>query len=382
MDLAGNVKKDYIRIDNVEATGFWEAGIRIEHHNASSGFNDVEITNSIVHDIGNQGIVTQGANFDASTNVRVRNCTIYNVRGNSSLNHNSGNGIVLGSVKGGLVEHCVAYHNGTSGWGGVGIWTWNADNVVIQFNESYDNHTTNNSDGGGFDIDGGVTNSVMQYNYSHDNEGSGYGLFQFRGARAWGSNTVRYNISQNDARGNNAGGISMWGGGSGGIANLEIYGNTVFMNNLGLESGATPQALQLTSKTSNVHIRNNIFMTRGGVELVDIARGQSGLSCRATTTGPTAPRTARNGQARPTRPSPRGRTPAGRTRWPAATSTRCSSTPAAGRSERRRVSAAERLAAGQRRREPDRAGISPGTRDFFGNALPTSTAQKFRHRRE
>src|SRR5688500_4863493 len=30
-DLAGNVRKDFIRIDNIEATGFWEAGIRIEH---------------------------------------------------------------------------------------------------------------------------------------------------------------------------------------------------------------------------------------------------------------------------------------------------------------------------------------------------------------
>src|SRR4051794_25897592 len=41
VDLAGNVKLNYIRIHDVEATGFWEAGVFIEHHNNSSGYNDI-----------------------------------------------------------------------------------------------------------------------------------------------------------------------------------------------------------------------------------------------------------------------------------------------------------------------------------------------------
>ena len=44
--------------------------------------------------------------------------------------------------------------------------------------------------------------SVMQYNYSHDNDGAGYLLGQFTGGRPWGRNIVRNNISQNDARNN------------------------------------------------------------------------------------------------------------------------------------------------------------------------------------
>jgi hypothetical protein len=52
-----------------------------------------------------------------------------------------------------------------------------------------------------------MTNSVMQGNYSHDNQGSGYGVFQFTGARPFHNNVVRYNISQDDG-----GGVYLWDG--------------------------------------------------------------------------------------------------------------------------------------------------------------------------
>jgi hypothetical protein len=276
VNLAGNVKLDYVRIHDVEATGFWEAGVFIEHHNNSSGYNDVEVRDSVFQGNGKEGLLTWGANFDASTNVRVVDCQAYDNTGVTGLKNNSGSGIILSSVKGGVIEGCVAYHNGTIGHGGVGIWAYNADSVVIQHNESYDNQTTSTADGGGFDLDGGCTNSVMQYNYSHDNEGSGFGVFQFRGARDWNNNTVRYNVSQNDARANNAGGISLWDGGSG-VKNAEIYGNTVYLDN-NVQPGATPQAIIFATTTTNVHVRNNIFMTRGaGVDLIDVARNQRGV---------------------------------------------------------------------------------------------------------
>src|SRR4029079_14970540 len=74
----------------------------------------------------------------------------------------------------------------------------------------------------------GVTNSVIQYNYSHDNYGAGHQTAQpTTGApRAWGHNVIRYNISQNDGRGNAYGGLFMNGGAA--MTNVDVYNNTIF----------------------------------------------------------------------------------------------------------------------------------------------------------
>ena len=83
--------------------------------------------------------------------------------------------------------------------GPVGIWAWNSDQVTIQFCKSHDMATANNADGGGYDLDGATTNSVIQYNVSWDNHGYGYQLYDF----FWGphqNNTVRYNVTIGDGK--------------------------------------------------------------------------------------------------------------------------------------------------------------------------------------
>jgi len=128
------------------------------------------------------------------------------------------------------------------------LWVWDVNRATIQYNESHHNQTSSTADGGGFDLDGGVTNSIVQYNYSHDNAGPGYGVFQFSGARPFHDNTVRYNVSANDARKNNYGAIAFWNGGSG-IKAVDVYNNTVYLS----PSGTTiPKAIQFQSATTNV----------------------------------------------------------------------------------------------------------------------------------
>ena len=94
----------------------------------------------------------------------------------SNLTNHSGNGIVVGNVSDAIIEYCEASNNGwdmpRKGNGPVGIWAWNADRVTIQFCISHDNKSPGD-DGGGFDLDGGVTNSVLQYNLSYNNDGPG-----------------------------------------------------------------------------------------------------------------------------------------------------------------------------------------------------------------
>lgn len=189
------------------------------------------------------------------------------------MTYHSGDGIVFGSVSGGIIERSLAHDNGALGFGGIGIWTYDSTSVTIQDNESYNNHTSGGTDGGGFDLDGGTSNSVLQYNYSHGNDGAGLGLYQYSGAPAWSGNTVRYNISENDGRKNSYSGIQLWNGGSG-LSGAEIYNNTIYVSPA---ATGRPRAVFVQTATTNVHVRNNILFTTGGLPLIDVASGQSGL---------------------------------------------------------------------------------------------------------
>jgi hypothetical protein len=280
-DLPGNTKLNYVHIDNVEVSGFGGAGIAIQGANGNSGFQDISITNTEAHDNADTGILIWGPFSSSSTgyaheNIYIGYTAAYNNSGIPGLSFNTGNGIEISDVDGGVIERSVAYNNGwlnTAVGGPVGIWACYSNNISIQYNESFDNHTASSSDGGGFDLDGGVTNSVMQYNYSHDNDGAGFLLAQFSDVPPFFGNTIRYNISQNDGRKNSFGGIRVWNGGSG-IKNSEIYNNTVYMSPA---NSGSPKAISIFGSTLNVHVRNNIFITTGGLQIVNVSFGQSGM---------------------------------------------------------------------------------------------------------
>src|SRR5262249_42019385 len=70
--------------------------------------------------------------------------------------------------------------------------------ILLQYNESYRNVDLSNLDGQGFCFVG-VTDSVMQYNYSHENGNGGFQLtidWPFRSPNL--RNVIRYNVSEND----------------------------------------------------------------------------------------------------------------------------------------------------------------------------------------
>lgn len=136
----------------------------------------------MAHDNGKAGVITYGEDMYANENVYVGNVVAHSNSGIRGLGANSGDGIVLGSVNGGIIEQSLAYNNGwlcdAENGGPVRIWAYNANNVTIQFNESHHNRTGGQIDGGGFDLDHNTSRSIVQYNYSHDNEGAGFLLAQ------------------------------------------------------------------------------------------------------------------------------------------------------------------------------------------------------------
>lgn len=158
----------------------------------------------------------------------------------------TGNGILIADGASDIVDQFnitrVVGANYNACGGPVGNWTYDSKNITIQFNESYQIEPLpyrGGCDWAGFDLDGGVSHSVVQYNYSHDNFGPGFGNFISNvGSHKWEFNTVRYNISENDnAKGNLATGSVYIGGSTNLATHSAIYNNTISSNWDGFAGG-------------------------------------------------------------------------------------------------------------------------------------------------
>lgn len=148
-----------------------------------------------------------------------------------------------------------------TGNGPVGIWAFESNHVTIQYCISYKNRTSKGGkDGGGFDLDGGVTNSVIQYCVSYENEGAGYGLFQYAGASLWYNNIVRYCISVDDGGVTpGSGGIFVWNGSDDSVQ----LADCLVHNNLVYSSRSVPLRFEPKSRNKNFNFYNNIIIGPG-----------------------------------------------------------------------------------------------------------------------
>jgi hypothetical protein len=280
-DLSGNVRLNKIELKSLEITNYGKTGLLLHSAKGNSGFKDVLIDGLHVYNIRQDGIVTRGFTSQSHTgwshqNITIRNTELNNITGYSDPSTHRGSGIILGQVDNGLVEKSVAHHNGagnTHCGGPGGIWTWDSNNITIQYCESYSNSGGSGCDGLGFDLDGGVTNSVLQYNYSHDNDGAGYLLGQYDYARPWANNIVRYNISENDGR-TNGGGITLFKGPGTTMGGVKIYNNTIYTSPSSSNSGVGAfKFTEWNTGITGVEVYNNIFQSTGGAYLVYVPTG-------------------------------------------------------------------------------------------------------------
>lgn len=275
-DLAGNVLLPYLRVDSVEAYGYGNFGVQIGSWNGASGFSDVQVTNAWAHDNARGGFSTYAQLPYTHRNVYFGHLTASDNPGVPAATTNTGSGITLGGVTGGVIERSLAYNNGalcTAPEGPVGIWTYDSDSVVIQHNESYNNSTGGAADGGGFDLDQNTRHSIVQYNYSHGNAGAGYLMAHAPDNANHTGNTIRYNISENDGRKNSAAAIVVWGR----TINAEIHNNSVYLTPSG---SGTPRAVHVHNATitthdvQHLHIRDNALYATGGLKVVIVSTDQ------------------------------------------------------------------------------------------------------------
>lgn len=259
----------FSEIDSVKANGFLFSGIRV------TGGSDIRITNSYAYDNGFCGINVEsgaketgsdGSAYKTMNHLYIGHCIAENNPGCPAIKDNhSGNGILIGGVTNGIIEYCEAMNNGwdmpRDGNGPVGIWAYMSDSITIQHCYAHHNKTSSKGkDGGGFDFDGGMRYSVMQYNLSAFNEGAGYGIFQYGGAGEWKDNIVRFNISYNDGSKNGQCGILVWCDPSAvPMTGFHAYNNTIinkFSYGIGFEPGAY----------KNFLFENNIILITSATE--------------------------------------------------------------------------------------------------------------------
>lgn len=238
----------------------WYGGIVVRARSNANPDNhdiilkDVLIENNKVERCTVLGIALGGAMQDIKKD---KKCEGMIIRGNY-VSECWGDGIVLFNDRNGLIERNVAANNGrkedlTDYY--VGIWCIWSENCLIQYNESYGQGAS--SDGQGFDIDGGCSGTIMQYNYSHDNYGGFLLCMQWRNGDA----TIRYNVSVNDGGPFIKYGYSL---AEEPFMKLDVYNNTYFttkpiMNALKMEAGETKVEKRVYS-----YFRNNIFCVKNG----------------------------------------------------------------------------------------------------------------------
>ncbi len=278
---SGSSTKEHFVMTDCEVSGFNPYGLFISA-TSTGGYNNISITGSAFHHNRDIGLTVQGdwvQHPRPHTNIYVGHCTAYSNWGLSSSPNNMG-GMVVMAVKDVLFEFNELYDNGGDppyGGGVFGIWCWSADHVVMQFNESHHNRQNgSSSDGGGFDLDGATRDSIVQYNYSHDNDGAGVLLAQFGYAYYAGpfiNNVVRYNISERDGMRDSYGGITIWGANSTDVIDRsEIYNNVVYT--APATRGGTPcSVFFLDINYKNVTLANNVFIAEPGLRFINCSSG-------------------------------------------------------------------------------------------------------------
>lgn len=234
-----------------------------------TAIHDISVTNCEMYDLGRSGInfispwtTRKGdewnkyGRFDyvgkgewkPYENFRLSNNTIYNI---------DGDGTIVDGCKNAVVDHNTVYRTVLNCWYGVGLFNWNSDNTVFEYNEVYEASPSDAllgaGDGQGIEIDALNKNTLVQYNYLHNNAG---GIFMWCcTATLRGFNGIyRYNISQND--GAKHGVIDWREGHEGSMA----YNNTIY-----LDDSVKREWLKngYTGGKSDAKFWNNIVVNRG-----------------------------------------------------------------------------------------------------------------------
>ncbi len=286
----GSVKLPGIVVEDVDVSGMGRFGLVIDGKRLKSGLRDVRITDSDFHANQLAGLSVLGRYVPfyrqyAHANVLVEGVRAWDNTGDPTIGDvHSGSGIVMSSVRSGTIRRCVAWNNGAASrgheGGPFGIWTWSVDSVLLERSVSFDNRTASAADGGGFDFDGGTTNSLMRDNVSFDNDGAGVLLAQFSYALPFHDNRIERHVSIDDARKNGYGAFTAWGA----VFDTELHSSVLSVRaaattpHVGIKVYANAKKTWWERGTSrNIRIGTSLVLLGPGVEFMRSEAGAEGL---------------------------------------------------------------------------------------------------------
>lgn len=185
-----------VNISNVYVSGYGGRGIAVYNYQDKE-ISNINIINSTVRNCKWDGIYVGGADYwnilHNINGVTVKNCIAQENTGGAVNWLHTGSGIFISCAKNVLIRDCESAYNGagnlsTSG-GPVGIWVGDVENGLIINCKSY-NNTSNLLDGGGFDIDGGCLNVIIDSCESYENKGAGYMVYEWATTSGFRINNV------------------------------------------------------------------------------------------------------------------------------------------------------------------------------------------------
>lgn len=189
--------------DNKKISGSSGIHVSVMGTNSPSFFDNLLIANNSVYDVDRSGIYFKSlwnkrpevGKQDTSGVGPWTPSTRVVIRGNT-LNSIAGDGIKVDTAQGTLIEkNTLAGFQLRSKEANAGIWAFNTQDVTMQYNDV--SGGGNSHDGMSFDADGAAMNTLIQYNYSHNNGGGLLLLCPYSGA-VTNNTVVRYNVSYND----------------------------------------------------------------------------------------------------------------------------------------------------------------------------------------
>ena len=235
--------------------------------------HDISVTNCELYDLGRSGInfvspwtTRNGAKWNKYRPFGYRGLGDWKPYERFTLSNNiihdiDGDGTIVDGCKDVMVDHNTVYRTVYNCWYGVGLFNWNSDNVVFEYNEVYEASPADAllgaGDGQGIEIDALNQNTLVQYNYLHDNAGGVFMWCCTEDLRGF-DGIYRYNISQND--GAKHGVIDWRPGHEGSMA----YNNTIYLG-----EGIDREWLKngYTGGKSDAKFYNNIVVNKGKMTL-------------------------------------------------------------------------------------------------------------------
>lgn len=188
-------------------------------------YNDILVDSCYVHDVDRSGI-TNGSDYDnrtATVNTDWTPNQKFIIR-NSIIRRTGGNGITIRVSENAVVEKCLFDYCAIRTTGNA-LYPYNADGTILQYNEARNTKANpGDEDAGGIDSDYKCRNTIIQYNYCHDND---FGMLVTGGPGNFNEGTiVRYNIFERDGL------IEREGHGKFAIRFAGSSDNTTFHNNI------------------------------------------------------------------------------------------------------------------------------------------------------